>query len=96
LAELVTETLANQPPARGDKQYLSTKLERVIETATTNEALRVDLDFFENPAALPLLLAIERILTDWLHRFCLFSEPDAASVAKRLPSYFAIVFHSVV
>jgi uncharacterized protein YjbI with pentapeptide repeats len=95
LAELVTETLANQPPARGDKQYLSTKLERVIETATTNEALRVDLDFFENPAALPLLLAIERILTDWLHRFCLlsFSEPDAASVAKRLPSYFAVALH---
>jgi hypothetical protein len=88
LAELVAETLANQPPASGDEQHLNTRLELAIEAAITNEALRVDLDFFENPAALPLLAGVKRILGDWLHRFCVFSEPDAASVAKRLPSFF--------
>jgi hypothetical protein len=93
VAELVAETLANQPPALGDEQYLSTRLELAVDAAITSETLRVDLDFFENPAALPILPAVERILADWLHRFCIFSELDAVGVAKRLPSYFAVALH---
>ena len=94
LAELVAESLSDRPPpAGGDKQHLSTRIGLETDRAVTEQSLRIDLDFFENPTALPLLPAVERIFADWLHRFCDLPEADAASIAGRLRSYFAVALH---
>jgi NACHT domain len=78
----------------GDREQNQTEI--LIERAD----LAITRDFFKNPAALPIVQAVERTLARWL-RFLQPNEPNAPpfnesrarSLAARLRGYFPLALH---
>lgn len=80
----------------GDLQHLKNRTQVLIEDAD----IVVTRQFFKNPAALPILPAVERTLAGWL-RFLQPNQPnantlneaEARSLATRLYGYFPVALH---
>ena len=97
LGELVEEWLRKYA---GTREYTGTQeaaeyiTSRIadLEIAIEEADVRLDLDFFENPTALPVLRSVRKSFVEWF-RLCGASEAETNSVAVRLNSYFAVALH---
>ncbi len=90
MAELAREAA---PLAVGLEQDAIEGLSDRLDVEIEKEEVTIDRCFFEKPRELPLLVGLETPFSEWLQAYGL-GAPAAASVARRLPSYFVAALHA--
>jgi hypothetical protein len=76
---------------RPDEEQLHT-LSACFEEEMGKAEVRISLDFFKQPDALPLLKQLQDPLSAWLHGLGA-KQTDAEQIACRLPDYFVTALH---
>jgi uncharacterized protein YjbI with pentapeptide repeats len=89
MAELIRESLPEIGASKKDLKEVSQRLDKALE----DEEVAIDRSFFDRPRDLPLLEVVREPFTQWLETYGL-EHPAAASVARRLPSYFVLALHT--
>ena len=89
MADLIRESLPEIGESKKDLKEVSRRLDEALES----EEVAIDSSLFDRPRDLPLLGIIQSTFAKWLEIFGL-KAPAAASVARRLPSYFVLALHT--
>ena len=87
MADLYDEGAGSRGPARGDVEYLRAR----VEIELNEPAAEIPPTLFRNPGAVPLVDVVREQFASWL-RLLDLNEAEAASLANRLPNYFAVAF----
>lgn len=89
MTELVREASPAIEKTKADIKKLSAKLDATI----AQQEIAIDRSFFEKPRDLKLLAVIQGPFQEWLAGYGL-EAAAAASIARRLPSYFVAALHA--
>jgi Pentapeptide repeats (8 copies)/ATPase family associated with various cellular activities (AAA) len=88
MAKLTVEALKSHDVKPDDPAGLVARLDATLDTTP----VRINQDFFDHPAELPIIEAAQHPFGDWLRSFGL-NETEVSSVTRRLGAYFTFALH---